>query len=154
MNYYRKTKKGFTLIELLAAISLITLILNWGIWGTNNYRECTYNYELDYVNNSILSLLDNAKQYCRKNSINGMVCFDCEKNSISFYSQNKTIKVFKFPQNFKLTFIDIHDTNSPLLYFNSNGFTSDACTISFKDPHGGVHTISLSVGTAFVEIHE
>ncbi len=152
MKWYRKIKKGFTLLELLAVISLMSLLINWCIWNSSNYRDSINRYELDYVNNSILSLLNNAKQYCRKNEVNGMVNFDIIKNCIIFASNTKLIQQFDFPQNFKL--ISVNAGTGTVIYFNSAGLTNNACTISFKDPYENIHTLTVCVGTCFVEIHE
>lgn len=144
-------KRGYTLIELIAVMAIITIILAFYSIGVNGFKSYSNKIDTNFTNDSVLIFITNAKQYCREKEKNGCVSFDVIRNEIIFSCDSKAKDKFLLPSGFSLI-----GANLPIneIRIDNTGFISDACTIKFRDREEKLHSISLCVGTAYVEIKD
>ena len=162
-----KRDKGLTLIELIITLCLISILLSFTLISMDFFKSYENNIDVDYCNNSILSLIDNAKLYCKKENSNGYIQFDLVSNEVTFYcksKQNQKVEEYILPKKF--TICDVNSKyNCIRISINgmtidgtgidgmtTNGVTTNSCTISFKDRRNSIHKITIRVGTNYVEV--
>lgn len=146
-------RKGYTLNELIITIAIITILGAFFVKGIQNYKIYINNVDVDYCNNSILGLINDAKSYCRSKEVNGYIFFDTKIKTIYFIVNSELVNKYLLPSKFILNNITLGQ-GSYSMVINANGFTSDACTISYLDREGNKHKISVCVGTSYVEIKD
>ena len=173
----KEKDKGVTLIELIITLSLLSILLSFSLISIDSLKNYENNIDIDYCNNSILELIDNAKLYCKKENSNGYIQFDLLENEIMFncYS-NKTnefekIEKYILPRKFTIYYINseynririnIYGTSADGMSIYGTGLngmtpsaaTTDSCTIKFRDRRGNLHTITIRVGTNYVQVKE
>jgi prepilin-type N-terminal cleavage/methylation domain len=146
-----ESKGGITLIELVISMAVFGTLLSISVKSFYTYKKYLNNVNVEYCNNSIMFLINKAKNYCRANNIPGNILFSPANNNIIFYDNSGRIDNFVLPSGFKLL-----NTSLPAgkvsMTINRNGITSDACTISYLDSYSIKHETTLCVGTAYVEI--
>lgn len=172
-----KKDKGVTLIELIITLSLLSILLSFSLISIDSLKNYENNIDIDYCNNSILELIDNAKLYCIKENSNGYIQFDLVSNEITFncYS-NKTnifekIEKYILPRKFTIYYINSEYNRIRINMYGTsiggmsiygtgvdgmtnNAATTDSCTIIFKDRRANIHKITIRVGTNYVQVKE
>lgn len=148
-NNTLKCKRAYTLIELLIVVSMISLIGSYVLIRITSFSNLINNIDVEKSKNKIMMFINNAKLYCRENETSGTIYFYPGRDKADFNCQGKNVEHFTLPSGFY-----IYDVNSDYsqITIDSRGFTSDACTISFKDRRGKFHEISIYVGTGYVEV--
>lgn len=148
--------KGLTLIELLIALS-ITAVLSGIVFKTSySYSRYTNSINTDYCNNSILSFVNNAKQYCRSHGLEGKIKFDYVNNQMKFTTigiDETLLDRLILPRGFQLNTTTLPEGRNAI-YFDIKGTTGDACTISYNDKFNVRHEITIAVGNAYAEIKD
>ena len=129
----------------------MAILAGVGVTKINNIEKYKRIYDIKNCNISILNLINNSKIYCRKNNIPGFIYIDVSTNKIEFKCRNTTVYRFETPKKFRLGGVNI---KSETINISSGGFTSSACTISFFDSNGGIHEVTIGVGTGNVEIKD
>ena len=147
----KRIHSGHTLIELMVVIAIIAILLASYTISSNSYNSYLNSIDIKYGQDSILVFIINAKQYCREKEKSGYIVFDTIENQLRFYSESKLRDKFLFPSSLKLYGINTSDSK---INIDNKGFTTDACTIQFRDKKGKIHSITLCVGTACVEIQD
>jgi len=151
MNKEVMKNKGYTLIELIAVMAIIAILLtSYGI-GIKWYKSCLNRIDTSYTQDSILIFITNSKHYCREKGSRGYISFDIVDNEMIFFCDGKCRDKFQLPSELSLYGTNLMDNK---IHIDNTGFTSDACTIKFKDREGKLHNITLCVGTAYVEIKD
>ena len=143
--------KGYTLIELIAVMAIIAIVLAFCSIGGKWYKHYMNGIDTSYTSDSILFFITNSKQYCREKESKGCITFDVIENKIIFSSNGLVRDEFLLPCGYTL-----NGTNLPINEINidNSGFSSDACTIKFRDREEKLHSITMCVGTAYVEIKD
>lgn len=144
-----KSQKGFTLVELLVYMGLLAISASFINLNINGFFNIM-NY-LDYTlcDQSIINFINNGKQYCREKEKHGRIYFPSDDNSIILYCNRVRINKYTLPKKFKFTKVG---NDKREIVINKNGVTGVACTLAYKDRKGKIHEITISVGTAHVEI--
>lgn len=140
--------KGFTLIELMMVISIISVLLSISLIKFSGYSKLENKMDVDLFNNSLLNFINNSKGYCRDNNIDGYILFDIERNTITFNSELERVNTLTIPYKFILN----TEVSGNKIKIDNRGITANACTISYKDREGKIHSLTMCVGTAYVEI--
>ncbi|WP_051541991.1 type II secretion system protein [Clostridium lundense] len=146
---YSKLMKGFTIIELLVYMGLLSISAAFITLNINGFSNITNNLDYTLCDQSIINFINNGKQYCREKKISGKICFLNNDKSIIFYCSGIRINKYDLPTKFVFTKAG---NSKREIGINEKGITGDACTIAYKDRKGKVHEITISVGTAHVEI--
>jgi prepilin-type N-terminal cleavage/methylation domain-containing protein len=141
-------KAGFTLIEVLIALSIITALFGCSLINVKNYAAIGNRMDVEIFGNSLVNFIVTSKKYCRDNNTGGYLYFLTSKNTIQLSCNSNIINKMKMPEGFSDLYINRVGSK---ISFDNKGFTSDACTIRFKDRSGGAHYITISVGTANVD---
>jgi len=147
----RKKYNGHTLIELMIVISIIGILLASYTMSSTSYNSYLNSIDVKYGQDSILAFITNAKQYCREKERSGFIVFNTVENQISFYSESKLRDRLPLPGSLSLYGVNTTDSR---IHIDNKGFTADACTIKFRDKKGKMHSLTLCVGTAYVEIQD
>ena len=142
------SKKGFTLIEVIVAISIMTVFFGCGLLNLKNFSRIENNIDEQIFRNTLVDFIVNSKIYCRDNNINGYIYFVTSKNTAQFCCSTAVIKSVKLPANF--SDLSVNRTGGKV-FIDNKGFSRDACTIKFKDRNGGIHYLTICVGTSYVE---
>lgn len=145
--------KGFTLIELVIVMGLIVLISGWSFMSVKMYQKDINRTEAAYYENMIVALIDNGKQYCRCKMCDGKVIFDCSKSKVIFSTRGNILDTINLPKNYTINNLSTSDRLNEI-DIDDTGYTSDACTISFEDAYGEIHSITISVGVNNVKPKE
>ncbi|WP_241428169.1 type II secretion system protein [Clostridium sp. DJ247] len=140
--------KGFTFIELIIVLSILCTIFSMSLVNIGGYSKLQNSIDVDVFSNDVVNFINNSKSYCRDNNIGGYIYFDTNKNSVSFICGLKKIYTLNLPDKFTLNIVRPGNK----IKIDNRGITSDACTIRYKDRKGKPHYITMSVGTAYVEI--
>jgi len=141
-------KAGFTLIEVLIALSIITALFGCSLINVKNYAAIGNKMDVEIFGNSLVNFIVTSKKYCRDKNTGGYLYFLTSKNTIQLSCNSDIIKKVKMPEGFSDLYINRAGSK---ISIDNKGFTSDACTIRFKDRCGGAHYITISVGTANVD---
>ena len=144
-----KRCKGYTLMELIVVMAIIAIMLSFCTLGGKWYKTYLNRIDTNYTGDSIFIFITNAKQYCREKESRGCICFNTIDNQITFVCNGKLRDSFQLPKGFNLYGTNLTDN---MINIDGKGFTSDACTIKFRDKEGRLHSLTLCVGTAYVEI--
>lgn len=143
-----KTKsKGFTIIELLIVLGIISILFSCSLINFSGCSKLQNRIDVDIFSNSLINLINNSKQYCRDKNVGGYLYFDTGKNIIYLNSGTQLVYKLKLPDKFKLNIVRPGNK----IKIDNRGITEDACTIQYKDREGEMHSITMCVGTAFVE---
>lgn len=146
-----KIRKGYTITELLVVISILSIVFLIFTNGIKTYNRLQNAIVVEQCSNSIMTFINSCKQYCYNNEVEGYILCDQDSNKFSFYTGSNRKKLLKLPKGCKLQLLNTA-SGSQKLKFDSKGFTSDACTIRYLDLNDIEHKITISVGTAYVEI--
>ncbi|NLZ47350.1 MAG: type II secretion system protein [Clostridiales bacterium] len=146
-----KIKKAYTLIEILVVLCIFNILFIIFSSGLKAYNRLKNAIVVEQCSNSIMTFINSCKQYCYYNEVEGYILCDQSNNRFSFYSGSSRKKLLKLPQGCKLQLLNTA-SGKQKLNFDSKGFTSDACTIKYLDLYDVEHKITISVGTAYVEI--
>ncbi|MBP1743585.1 MAG: hypothetical protein H6Q58_563 [Firmicutes bacterium] len=141
-------KRGFTLIEVLMAMSIMTVIFGCSLINVKNYSAIGNRMEVEVFGNSLVNFIVASKKHCRDSGTGGYMYFLSGKNTIQLSCNSSVVKKLKMPEGFSDLYINRAGSK---IYIDNKGFTSDACTIRFRDRNGGAHYITVSVGTANVD---
>jgi prepilin-type N-terminal cleavage/methylation domain-containing protein len=142
-------KKGFTLIELIITIAVMVIVSTFSMYSFSKYNKIKSEINIDAWETIIFSLINNSKQYCRERNKSGYIYFDLGSNRLDFYSEGRKIEGYNLTSGLYIYSIN---TDYSKIDINRNGITSDAGTITLKDKSGKVYTLTISVGTGYVEI--
>ncbi|GAA0723840.1 hypothetical protein GCM10008905_16950 [Clostridium malenominatum] len=145
----KRIKKGFTLIELTLSIAIIMSMMAMYKFTYRGFHNLLNKVDILKCNNSVLEFINFSKRYCRENDALGKVYFSKGENSMMLIIGGRNVKKYKLPSGFKITFINA--TNS-VLNVNKLGQSSDGCTMKYKDRNNNEQTITVSVGTGYVQI--
>lgn len=140
-------KPGFTLIEVLAALSIMTIVFGCSLINVKNYTAICNRMDAEVFGNSLVNFIVSSKKYCRDNNTGGYIYFLAGKNTIQLTCNSSVVRKIRMPEGFSDLYIN---RTVSYIYLDNKGFTSDACTIRFKDRKGVAHYITVSVGTANV----
>ncbi|WP_097025777.1 type II secretion system protein [Clostridium peptidivorans] len=142
-------KRGFTLIEILMVMSIIGILISYGMFKHTYFVKLQNRVDYKFCNNSILNIINNSKEYCRENKITGLLKFNKHNGTIVLSCSDIPIYRYSIPNNFKFTYINASDN---IILIDNLGFTTSACTIKYLDRMEVEHVLSLCVGTAHVQI--
>lgn len=142
-------RKAFTLIEILLVMSMISLITLFILIDAKEYSAAENKAKNKYFQNSVVSFISNSKHYCAANRTSGHITFDINGSTLYFSSNEHNISKLQAPAGFKL-----YDVN--LKYYtmdiDSNGNSTDAYTLQYKDSYKKLYEITVCVGTNYVDI--
>ncbi|CAG7840982.1 potassium transporter TrkG [Clostridium novyi B str. ATCC 27606] len=142
-------KKGYSLVELLVVLSILFLIIGYCGVKCNKFKEVySNNIEVDFCNNYILHMLQNSSLYCKNENKSGRLDFGFD-NRVKFYCNEKLIKVYEIPKEFKFVNADLFNCN---ININNLGVIYTACRISYKDKKEKLHDITIRVGSHYVKV--
>lgn len=142
---------GFTLIEVIVTMAILTVLFGYSFINISNYSKIVNKMEAESFTNTLLNFIISSKIYCKENNVNGYIYFVTNNDTVQLNCNLKTIKKLKLPYGFS----NIHtNKNNNKISIDNLGYTGDACTIRFTDREGGLHCISICVGTANVELKE
>lgn len=147
--------KGYTLIEVIFTISLMTIILSFTFTSFLKLFKVNNSIESRYYENATMNFILKSKSYCRANEISGRIVFDVEESNIFFEDLSKPIMpkviyTLKFPNKYKISYVSFKNR---IIYINSDGTARDyAGTIQFKDKNKEIHTVTMRVGSSYVDI--
>jgi hypothetical protein len=113
------------------------------------YTQISNDIDVNYCDNKIVNFINTSRQYCNIHDTSGQIYFLSSLNLISFSCYSENVKRFYLPDGFKLNPISL---SSGYIAIDARGFTSSACTIKFSDRKDKIHSITISVGSADVEI--
>lgn len=146
-NIYNKNK-GFTLLELVLVIGIISIFLSFSLINIGAYRKLTNKVDSEIFSNSLLNFVNNSKEYCRDNGVGGYIYFNSDNSVITFNCGLKQIYRIALPEGFIMNKVRADNR----IKIDNRGITADACTVNFKDREGTMHSMSMCVGTAYLEI--
>jgi len=141
-------KHGFTLIELLMAVSIMTVLFSCSLMSVRSCRAVSNRIDVEVFGNSLVNFITASKKHCRDNDTGGYVYIIAARNIVQMSCGTEVKKKLKMPEGFRDLYVN--RTGSKILIDNK-GFTSDACTIRFRDRLGALHYVTISVGTAYVD---
>ncbi|WP_125152240.1 hypothetical protein [Clostridium rectalis] len=144
-------KNGYMLVEVILSLTIVFFISTIFMLNINGIKSLLNNIQNDFCSSSILNFINNSKEYCRYNQTNGAVVFVYKENKLMFYSNRKKIYEYKLPQKFNIYYVNARNNE---IRIDKTGFSSDACTICYKDGKGKEHKITMCVGTSHVQIQE
>lgn len=142
--------KGFTLIEIILCLSIMCIIFSYSLINYSGFGKLRNKIYVESFTNSLINFINNSKSYCRDNDIEGCIYFDSYNNRITFNSHLSRIYTLKVPDGFNLNYV--RDNNT--IQIDNRGITGDACTIKFMDRERKEHSITMCVGTSYVEVKE
>lgn len=144
-------KGGFTLIESIIYIGILLFIASFSITGILKLNSSlTNNVSVDYYNNYILSIFSNSTKYCKEKNKGGYLLFE-DNGTIKFFCNNVKVETFDIPKGFK--FLNT-ETFNKTIEINNLGILTKACTIKYMDLKGEINSITIRVGTEYVQIKE
>jgi prepilin-type N-terminal cleavage/methylation domain-containing protein len=143
-----RKKGGFTLIEVMVALAIAAVLFGYSLMNMRSYSNMVNDMDVQVFGNTLANFIITSKIYCRDNGVNCYIYFVTASNTVQLNYGTRVIKKLKMPAGF--SGISINRTGSRMLIDNL-GFTKDACTIRFTDRNGGIHYLTVSVGTANVE---
>ncbi|MHC1721124.1 MAG: type II secretion system protein [Clostridiaceae bacterium] len=143
-----RRKAGFTLIEVIVALAMFTVLFGCSLINIRSYSKLINDMDVQIFGNTLANFIISSKIYCRDNRVNCYIYFITSSNTVQLNCGTRVLKKLKLPRGF--SGIYINRTGSKMLIDNL-GFTKDACTIRFTDRNGGLHYLTVSVGTANVE---
>ncbi len=141
-------KKGFTLIEIMILISLCMIVFTISFTKLSGYNKIRNNIAIDETGISIVNFINNCRDICRKEKKQGYIIYNTKKNNMSFSIDRKCVKDLNFPDEVSIDFIN---SKGGKIVIDNRGFTSNACTLRFKDNKGKIHKVTICVGSAHVE---
>lgn len=142
-------KKGYTLIEILVVVFIISILSSITYLSVYSYKNMKNDIELVACENTVLSIIDNGKQYCRENERSGYVIFDVVRNEVAFYCQNRKVDFLKLPKGIKIDSVNINQNRIDIDKF---GIAGDAGTIVLLDSNNKYYDITVNVGAGYVEV--
>lgn len=113
------------------------------------YTQISNDIDVNYCDNKIVNFINISRQYCNIHDTSGQIYFISSLNLILFVSNSEHSERFYLPEGFKLNPISL---SSGYITIDQRGFTSNACTIKFADRKDKMHSITICVGSADVEI--
>ena len=140
-------KAGFTLIEVLITMSIMTIIFGCSLINVKKCASVGNKMEVQVFGSSLVNFIVASKKHCRDSGTGGYMYFLAGKNTIQLSCNSSVVKKLKMPEGFSDLYINRAGSK---IYIDNKGFTSDACTIRFKDRDGVAHYVTVSVGTANV----
>ena len=146
-------KKGYTIIEVILVLAIMSILSALFAGFYKDYSRYNNRISNDYCGNSVMSFINTCKQYCYGKKDSGDIRFDFANNRMDFYAGGQRRSTWRFPKGFTL-YSAVTGSGGPDLNFDFDGFTADACTIAYKDSTNAMHHISISVGTAYVEVKD
>jgi len=142
-------KKGFTIVELMVTLSIMCIFLSYSLMSIKGYTQLSNDIDVNYSENKIVNFINTSRQYCKLNDTSGHIYFMSDLNEIWFLSNAQHAKRFHLPQGFTLNILNL---STGYITIDQRGFTANACTIKFSDRKDKIHSITICVGTAYVEI--
>lgn len=141
-------KKGLTLIELIFFMSLCTVVFTISFIKLSGYNKIKNNIAVDEIGVSLINFINNSREMCMEEKKQGYIYFNVKENKMIFNIAYTYKEELHFPKE-----IIMKSVNSPggKIIIDNRGFTSNACTIKFKDEEGRIHKVTICVGTAHVE---
>jgi len=147
----KSKKSGFTLIECVICIGILLFIASFSITGILKLNSSIINnVSVDYYNNYILNVFSNSTKYCKEKNRSGYLLFE-DNGTIKFFCNNIKVEAFEIPNGFK--FLNT-ETFNKTIEINNLGALTKACTIKFMDLKGEINSITIRVGTEYVQIKE
>ncbi len=146
-------KKGYTLIEVITVLCIMSILcaLFSNYWRA--YNKYSNDVQITYCSSSIMTFINMCKQYCYYERKSGYIKFDLVNEELDFYEGTKRKRSWRLPKGFDLYGTTAGSRNNQL-NFDMDGFTPNACTITYKDRYNSIHNITICVGTAYVQIQE
>lgn len=151
------TRKGYSLIEMLFVMAIMLILSGAFSVGVNNYYNLKSELEAKNFDYSILNMFNYARLYCKNKECGGQIDIIVGKDNIAFYKVvdiNSTARVQKsriqLPQGFRITQNDV--PNNQIISIDRYGQVNNACTIQYIDRSGKTHTITIGVGSFYVDI--
>ncbi|MDS1002541.1 peptidase [Clostridium sporogenes] len=141
-------KKGVTLIELMFFMSLCIIVFTISFIKVSSYNKIKNNIAVDEMGVSLVNFINNSRKICREEKKQGYIYFNTKDNKMTFNIAYTYKEELHFPKE-----IIMESVNSPggKIVVDNRGFTSNACTVKFKDKEGKAHKVTICVGTAHVE---
>lgn len=141
-------KKGFTLIEVIVVISIITTLFGYSLINFKSFSNVGNDVDVQLFGNTMMNFIVNSKKYCRDKNVSGYIYFITSKNTAQLCSNTNILNSVKLPESFSDLSVNLKESK---IFIDNKGFTGDACTIRFRDRKGGMHYITVCVGSSDVE---
>ena len=142
-------RKGFTIIELMVTLSIVCIFLSYTLMNMKGYTQISNDIDVNYSENKIVNFINMSRQYCKINDTRGHIYFVPSLDEVWFLSNTQHSDRFYLPEGFTLNPINL---STGYITIDQRGFTANACTIKFSDRKDKIHSITICVGTAYVEI--
>lgn len=147
-----RTKKGFTILEVILYISIYSILLSFIVINMDGNKKITNDIQTKEFSTSILNLINDSRNFCKRNNMGGYINFNIKDRSINFYMTSEKVYGIHAPKGFNIMETNSSKINS--IYIDNNGMIADACTIKFKDKMNKIHKITICVGSSYVQIKE
>lgn len=147
------TRKGYTIIEVIVVLAIMSILAALFSDFFKDYSRYNNRTSSDYCGNSVMSFINTCKQYCYSKKDSGYIRFDFANSRMDFYAGGQRRSTWRFPKGFSL-YSAVTGSGGSNLNFDFDGFTANACTIVYKDSTNAIHHITISVGTAYVEVKD
>lgn len=145
-----KKEKGLTLIEILIVLSIVIITMLFANMNFNLfYRNVINNTNVNLLNNKILHIVSESSLYCKLQNKSGYLLFSDDGKKVKFFCNNIKINEYEVPNKF--TFVDT-ESFYKRVGINNLGTVTEACTIRYKDGKEQIHTLTIRVGTKYVQI--
>lgn len=146
-NIHVFARKGFLLIELILVIGIISIILSIGMMSFRFLKNYENQIAVEHYSNEVVNFINYNKSYSRRGYHDVIIYVDRLRNEISSYHKTKLIAKMKLPQNIKVSYF-----NQDSIKINKFGYSGSSFTLELKDDSGDINTITMLVGTNYVNI--
>lgn len=145
-----KNHRGITLIELVISLSIIFSIIS--ICSINLIKvnkSFMNNVSVDFFNNYMLQIIGNSALYCKEHNRSGYLLFKEDNKTIKFFCNNSKVDEYKLPKGFEFVSPEVFQRK---IEIDNLGMVIKACTINYIDSKDNMNTITIRVGTRYVQI--
>lgn len=146
-------KKGYSIIEVIICMSLISIVITFSGINIKKFNKHVNEIEVEHCSFSIVYLINSAKLYCKQADKQGKIIFSIDDQNICFYCNQKLIDKIIIPSGFKLEDVKTSKGHN-IIHIEKTGETGEECTIPFRDKFEELHSITVQVGSKYVEIKE
>lgn len=143
--------RGFTLIEILVVMSIVSIISTIIFLEMKSYKSFKNDLDVKYFNNEIVYFIGQGRHNCILNECLGEIMVDENKNTVKFYGNSVLKDRLDVPAGFNMTLINVTSGDN-MIHIENTGVITTPCSLNYIDRNGIVHSITIGVGTANVEI--
>ncbi len=144
-------KKGFTIIELLVVLTIIITVSSIALYEIKNYNNFLNEIDVNNFNDEFLSFTNFARLESKSNESSSQILFSVSDNEIGLYEKGQLISKLTLPYGFKASKNTVNTTDG-LIYIDEAGAITTSCSLQYIDREGKPQTITIGVGTNYVNI--